>query len=161
VLYLSPYQNKDIKALILENKFYHNQTATKLLATLLSIWLSEQSQKVTLVPIPLSRQREKERGYNQVLEVLRQLPVNPSYAIESKLLKRTKNIVPQTSLQRAERLKNTIDIFEVDESIVLTSELVVLIDDVVTTGATLKAGATALMPFIKSEVKIICLALAH
>lgn len=161
ITYLSHYQDENIKSLVLENKFHHNQTAAKFLAAILSLWLLEQKTTLTLVPIPLSQKRQKERGYNQVLEVLNQLPTSLSHTIEPKLLKRIKNIVPQTSLPRAERLKNTTGVFTVNSSIAVSSDLVILIDDVVTTGATLKAAAAALTPYLKADTKIICLALAH
>lgn len=96
-----------------------------------------------LLPMPLSRQRLQERGYNQALELARHLA--PAKAAPDLLL-RLRDTPPQSSLQRAERLRNVQGAFAVEplRQTALRGKRVVLIDDVMTSGASLFAAAQAL-----------------
>jgi ComF family protein len=163
VLYLLPYQTDVVRALIQENKFHKNILAAKLLAGILEHFLSEKIlQRTILIPIPLSQIRKKTRGYNQVEYILEHLSHTSSLEINTTLLTRTKDTVPQTSLAREARLRNmkcafiaTIPPGSCEDS------TIVIIDDVVTTGATLVAARAALASHLLPNTKIICLALAH
>lgn len=96
-----------------------------------------------LLPVPLSRQRLQQRGYNQALELARQLA--PAKAAPGLLL-RIRDTPPQSSLQRAERLRNVQGAFAVEplRQTEVRGKRVVLIDDVMTSGASLFAAAQAL-----------------
>ena len=77
---------------------------------------------------------------------------------------RSKDTTPQTSLTKAERLTNMTDAFAVVNAQKLASIkkcTVVLIDDVITTGSTLKVARAALAPLLPPDTKLITLALAH
>jgi ComF family protein len=158
---LSNYNNPIIKASITANKFYNHKKAARLLASLLDCWLHTLPTKPTiLVPVPLSKKRQKERGYNQVTRVLENL-TNKNFEILP-LLIRHKETVPQTSLAREERLKNMIDVFVANHHPKdLAGHRIVIVDDVTTTGATLHSALSALKPNTPQECEIICLALAH
>ncbi len=157
---LSSYKNPNIRAIVTLNKFHDNQKASKLLATLLDQWNKTLSPIPTLyVPIPLSAKREWERGYNQVTRVL-------SYTESVKfapLIKRTKHTRPQTSLARTERFNNMKDVFVPDivDKENFPYKRVIIIDDVITTGATLKSAKKALASHLPQDCQIICVALAH
>lgn len=96
-----------------------------------------------LLPMPLSRQRLQERGYNQALELARHLA--PAKAVPELLL-RIRHTPPQSALKRAERLHNVRAAFAVDplRSAELRDKRVVLLDDVMTSGASLFAAAQTL-----------------
>ncbi|MEY4882651.1 MAG: hypothetical protein RIS34_505 [Pseudomonadota bacterium] len=96
-----------------------------------------------VVPMPLSRARLRERGFNQALELTRRLAAGKS---DHRLLLRIKDAPAQSSLARGERLRNVKDAFVVDplRAAQLMGKRVVLIDDVMTSGASLYAAATAL-----------------
>lgn len=96
-----------------------------------------------LLPVPLSRQRLQQRGYNQSLELARQLA--PAKTAPGLLL-RIRDTPPQSSLQRAERLRNVQGAFAVEplRQTEVRGKRVVLIDDVMTSGASLFAAAQAL-----------------
>lgn len=96
-----------------------------------------------LLPVPLSRQRLQQRGYNQALELARQLA--PAKTAPGLLL-RIRDTPPQSSLQRAERLRNVQGAFAVEplRQTEVRGKRVVLIDDVMTSGASLFAAAQAL-----------------
>ncbi len=158
---LSTYTNPKIKAAVTANKFYNSKKAAFLLSALLEQWLKTVPQtSIVFVPIPLSARRQRKRGYNQVTRIIsciegQSLPI-------ANLLKRTKDTTPQTSLSRKERLKNMTNAFtyqpqSLDESVAH----IVIIDDVVTTGATMRAAYKTLLPHLPKKCKVTCLAIAH
>ncbi|MNQ98791.1 DNA utilization protein GntX [compost metagenome] len=100
-----------------------------------------------IVPVPLSTERLRERGFNQaalLASALARLPRAPDCA--SQLLMRTRHTPAQSGLQRAQRLRNLQAAFAVPVrwAARIAGQRVVLIDDIMTTGATLDAAAQAL-----------------
>lgn len=125
-----------------------------------------------LVPIPLSLNRERERGFNQAEKFAKQ--INGQLAINSKqdkgrvvnLLKRVRETRPQFGLKYEEREKNVRGAFALDGSF-NNDELITkyckgrslcLVDDVATTGATIFEGAKALKRGGAKNVWAICVA---
>lgn len=92
-----------------------------------------------LIPVPLHPKREKERGYNQSLMIARGISEVTGISIGEKYLVRSVNTATQTHKSKEERWKNVKDIFEVKHPEQLEGKYVLLIDDVLTTGATLEA----------------------
>ena len=101
----------------------------------------EQAQ--VLIPIPLSFQRLSERGFNQSLVLSQQL--SREKTLTSSLL-RMRNTLAQSSLPRNERLTNLKGAFAVAPFMAaqLRGQRILLIDDVMTSGATLNAAAQVL-----------------
>ena len=100
-----------------------------------------------LLPVPLGPARLAERGYNQAWELARRLARMLGVPAEAQLLWRPADGVHQAGLGRAERRRSTVDAFMVDPRRrgELAGRRVALVDDVVTTGATAGAAATALL----------------
>jgi len=96
-----------------------------------------------VVPMPLSAQRLRERGFNQALELARRLAPGRT---EAALLLRIRDTPAQASLKRAERLRNVQGAFAVDplRRARLSGQDVVLVDDVMTSGASVCAAAAVL-----------------
>jgi ComF family protein len=163
IVCLCNYTDPEVKALITENKYHHNSAASKHLAQLLVSWLATQTLPIVLIPIPLSKEREQERGYNQVTAVLRKIDSNKQLSLDEASLQRTRHTTPQTSLQRTERLKNINGAFACNKEKINSYKncLLVLVDDVATTGATLAGARAVLAPHLHPTSKLICLALAH
>ena len=93
--------------------------------------------------MPLSAERLRERGFNQALELARHLAPHKTQAY---LLLRTRHTVPQPTLNRAERLRNVQGAFALEplRGSALRGQRVVLVDDVMTSGASLFAAAAVL-----------------
>ena len=109
-----------------------------------------------VVPIPLGPARQKERGYNQSEILGEGVAKALGVRMETGLLRRLRDTTPQTSLSRAERRRNLSSVFVGKLS---TADLrILLVDDVVTTGATVEEGARALLDAGASEVRVLALA---
>jgi ComF family protein len=99
-----------------------------------------------LLPVPLSVQRLRERGYNQAWELARRAAGRLGVSAHAELLLRTRDTPHQTGMSRAQRERNLRDAFCVApvQRRHLQGAHVALIDDVLTTGATAHAAALAL-----------------
>lgn len=96
-----------------------------------------------IIPVPLHRRRQRERGYNQSELLARELGALTGVAVDKRALRRTRNAPPQVSIDgHEERRQNVEGAFECTTS--LDGTHVLLIDDVVTTGSTMSACASAL-----------------
>lgn len=94
-----------------------------------------------LVPVPLHPKREKQRGYNQSLMIAKGISEVTGIPIGDRFLVRAVYTETQTKKSSDERFKNVQDIFEVRHANELENKHILLIDDVLTTGATLEACA--------------------
>ncbi|MCK6425206.1 MAG: ComF family protein [Burkholderiaceae bacterium] len=99
-----------------------------------------------LLPVPLSPQRLRERGYNQAWELTRRLARRLHLPAHPQALQRLRERTPQAGLGRAQRLHNLAAAFVVAPAArpVLAGCRVALVDDVMTTGATLSEAAATL-----------------
>lgn len=95
-----------------------------------------------IMPVPLSRQHLRERGFNQALEIARPLARTLGLPLDATSLIRPKETLPQSKLPWRARKGNVRNAFECNRD--LTGETVIVIDDVMTTGATLDAVARTL-----------------
>lgn len=111
-----------------------------------------------IIPIPISKERLKERGFNQS-EVLCQ-ELDTKLPISSNLLSRIRNTPHQTGLSKSNRLKNLEGCFEVTNKKAIKGKRILLIDDIYTTGSTLNECAKTLITCGASTVYGLCLARA-
>lgn len=89
-----------------------------------------------LVPVPLHRRRERERGYNQALLLSRRLGLAWGVAVATDVLVRQGATIPQVDLDAPARRRNVRGAFAVARPEAILGRHVVLVDDVLTTGAT-------------------------
>jgi ComF family protein len=104
-------------------------------------------ERTALVPVPLATSRLRERGFNQIELIAKALASRCRKPVWSDLLARLRNTETQTRLTPSDRLRNVAGAFDVSTSVStrLRGAHLVLVDDVVTTAATLNACAETLM----------------
>lgn len=155
-----------VRAAIHEAKYHGNSRAFKLLGLALADYLRDTDgprglRESVIIPLPLGKKRRRERGFNQIDEVaraaLQSLGAGHAYRIDSSLLLRTRETASQVSLPRREREKNMRGAFTAERADPTATYFI--IDDVITTGATLQAAIDALEE--AGATQIIPLALAH
>ncbi len=135
------------------------------LARPLADLLRQQPQAAALIgaadwvlPLPLAPGRLAERGYNQALVLARQLA--PGGRLAPRLLRRVRETPPQASLDRAARARNLRQAFEVDpaQAATIRGRRLLLVDDVMTSGATLHEAARTLRRAGAAHVAAVVLA---
>lgn len=139
-----------IDELVRALKFHGERAYARLLGTLLA---RERLQIATdvaavplpqrIVPVPLHPRRLRERGYNQAAEIARFAARALSLPLDLSLLQRTRATKGQTALSARERWLNVAGAFVTTRSL-HEAPRIALVDDVVTTGSTVLAAATAL-----------------
>ncbi|UFS72393.1 ComF family protein [Geomonas sp. RF6] len=97
-----------------------------------------------IVPVPLHRRRLRQRGYNQSQLIAEEVGKRWKVPVSVGNLRRVRWTEPQTSLPAAERKVNVRGAFEVRYAERLEGKRVLLVDDVLTTGSTVRACAAAL-----------------
>ena len=98
-----------------------------------------------LVPVPLHPNRQKQRGYNQSLCIAQGIAEATGIPIDAHSLYRSVRTQTQTRKQRAERWETMRNVFSVNPEAQIKGKHLLLIDDILTTGATLTACAEAIL----------------
>lgn len=107
-----------------------------------------------LVPVPLHPARKRERGYNQSSLLCEQISKLLGIKVADKFLRRIRHTKTQTHLNAMERAKNVRQAFGLKNTGVFAERKIILVDDVLTTGATMNACARILIEAGASEVLV-------
>ncbi len=115
----------------------------------------KQSAKLSpidlILPVPLHPRKQYERGYNQASQFAKGLSEVLAIPYKDNYLQRNTYSESQTGKTRTDRLTNVMEAFSLKPGIDLNEKRVLLVDDVMTTGATLEACA---QPLIRQQVKL-------
>ena len=111
-----------------------------------------QYTEAFLVPIPLSRKKLKERGFNQAQEIAKELSLSLKIPLLSDVLLKIKETSAQVELQGKDRQENIKGVFVCQKPDLIKSKKIILIDDVFTTGATMEECARVLKTAGAKEV---------
>ena len=144
-----------IKGFKFANKKYLGYSLSNFIAT--KVIESDKNYDI-IVPVPLHPTRLKERGYNQswlLCGTLKQLGLN----VRDDVLIKVSNTSPQVGLEREDRLNNLLDAFKVVNKAAVKGKVVLVVDDVYTTGTTLDECAKALLH--AGAKKVYCVTLCH
>ncbi len=102
-------------------------------------------ERFSLMPVPISRVRMRERGFNHAEEITAHLAAATGMSVIASALQRIRQTASQTSFAHdAERVKNVLGVFRCIAPEKIKGENILLIDDVMTTGATITECARAL-----------------
>ena len=145
-----------LRALILQVKFQRRERLGKRLGRLLTeTWRAIEphceGKTPVLIPVPLHASRQRQRGFNQatllargLAEAVRKVDGGAPLCFDASPLLRARPTAPQTGLSLSARHENVRGAFEVVAPERVRERVILLVDDVMTTGATLSACATAL-----------------
>lgn len=97
-----------------------------------------------IIPLPLFRSRERKRGYNQAERLAKGISDSLQKPVWNNLIARSKATSTQTKKSRAERWANVESMFEIHSNRSLKDIHLLLVDDVITTGATIEACSECL-----------------
>lgn len=155
------YYNGVLKKLILEFKYKQNFVAGKILAELLYDVIKNKKIEIDcIVFIPSSKEALKERGFNQCEYLAKEINKSLKLKIYKDLIK-AKNIKEQKLLSKEDRFKNIKGAFSLKTNKNIKNKRVLIIDDVVTTGATLYECEKLLRENGASEIKILTVAKSY
>lgn len=126
------------------------------------LWDSKQFNEIDyIIPVPLHRKRLRERGYNQLTTFGESLSEQLNIKYLENILIRTGATKTQTFKKRIERFKNTDTKFVLLNNQIFENKHVLLIDDVVTTGATLEACCKELLKTKGIKISIVTMAITQ
>lgn len=148
--FLSPFSYGDtiIKDLIHNLKYNRVRSLAEILADLLTDYLEKYNIQLPtgclLVPIPLHKRRQRKRGFNQAGLIAKHLADRLNLELASGVLIKIRSTKPQIELRAEERRKNLTGVFAVVSPDLIKNKIIILLDDVKTTGTTLEEASLVL-----------------
>ena len=130
-----------IRRIILEYKF---QDKSYLYKTIVNFLLKNEKlfeiikSYDTIVPVPISKNRKKERGYNQSYLISKEISDITRIELENNCIFKSKNIIEQSKLNKEERLINIKNAYEIRNVDKIRDKKILLFDDIYTTGSTVR-----------------------
>lgn len=113
-----------------------------------------------IIPVPLHYKKERIRGYNQSIEFAKGIESITSIELQTSILKRIRASETQTKKSRYRRWENVNEIFEVTHPEKIKNKHLLILDDIITTGATIEACAQRLLQVENVSVSVASLAYA-
>lgn len=156
LFYYNKYSN--YKNLIYLIKYQSYRKLGVYLGHMLGEKIASQCEADCIVPVPLHKKREKERGFNQAFEIARGVKEVLGIEILNDVIFRIQNNVSQTGKNAAERFKNVENIFELRNPQQVEGHHILLLDDVITTGATIHSCLKVLAQVRNVVFSLGCLA---
>jgi ComF family protein len=138
------------------------------IGTVLGNWYAEDLKELSLktpfdaiIPVPLHKRKFKERGYNQVTTFGKALSESLNIPYNDRILYRKKYSKTQSKKNLLGRSENIEDIFDVDFTAENYQKHFLIVDDVLTTGATIEACSRALLKIPGAKISVVCMAIAN
>ncbi len=157
---LFAYRDPLVRELIWQIKYKKNKKAIAIAGFALYSYLYKHNYKdCILIPIPISKERRKERGYNQtelIIDEIIKLDIENRFIKNYEILIREKNLDRQTLKNRKERLEAQ-GIFRANKVEDLLNKKMIIIDDVTTTGNTAKEAREAMLKVGFMDVQVVTL----
>ena len=158
------FHKKGIVQELIHSLKYRGQEA---IGTVLGEWYAEELKNIpvlstvdAIIPVPLHPKKLRERGYNQVTEFGNALAKSLQIPINTSILFRQVYSKTQSQKNRLGRTEGIDTIFDVSFDEKDHNKHFLLIDDVITTGATLEVCAKAMLKIPGTKISIVCMAMA-
>ncbi|MCL2755551.1 MAG: ComF family protein [Firmicutes bacterium] len=155
-IYSPFYYAPPLSDIILKLKYANEGLVAKLFAPLMVSVLDKSYDVV--IPIPLSKGRERERGFNQAMILARDVGSLIEIPVMENILVKIKNTAPQVNMSHEERLDNQKDSYSVIDTEQVKDKRIILVDDVLTSGATANECARILKRAGAKMVSIVTIA---
>lgn len=174
LMYIFKYEGQ-VRKLILDYKFNEKSYMYKTFVNFLlnDKKIFENIKKYDkIIPVPISKKRYKERGYNQSLLIAKEISKQTQYKanLENKqkektnlelvnnCLIKTKNIIEQSKLNKEERQNNIQGVYSLQNPQIITNQKILLVDDIYTTGSTVNECSKILKQANPKKIGILVLA---
>jgi len=112
-----------------------------------------------VIPIPLHKTKQRERGFNQAKILAHAICTPLNLNLNTSVLERTRNTSRQADLNITERAENLEGAFTVQDPLAVSGKNILLIDDILTTGSTIQACRAELLAF--GANRVLSYSLAH
>jgi ComF family protein len=143
------------RGLAIRLKYGRKVAAAKTMARYMLPLIREGPDDRLLVPVPLHRTRLWLRGFNQSALVAHELSIGLGLASDPFALKRTRRTPPLKGMNRLQRRKAVAGAFQVQNKAAVAGKVIILVDDVLTTGSTAEACARVLKRAGAARVELI------
>ncbi len=165
------YKDTLVQQALWELKYRGNRHIARLFASIIYDELLEKLSDMILfddfrnpviIPLPLSHERLRERGWNQsemIARELKNIDKSKNFTVRTDILKKIRHTPAQTKLSKEKRLKNLKGCFNVSRPEAIKQKNIILLDDVTTTGSTLEEAARTLLK--AGAKKVIGITVAH
>jgi len=114
-----------------------------------------------IIPIPLHKSKLLKRGYNQALFIANGVSESLNVPVREDVIIKSTNTKSQTKMNRVERVKNVRSSFELKDKEGIQGRHILIVDDVLTTGATIEACANHLLEARGVKISVLCVCLAR
>ncbi|MCH7755928.1 ComF family protein [candidate division KSB1 bacterium] len=139
--------NDAVQQVIHEIKFFGKKSFAKFVGREMADLMTHDKDYLEtdmIIPVPLHKTKLRERGFNQSLLLSQAISKLTNIPVNQKILNRIRYTKPQSRLNAFERQQNVKDAFRVIDPSAVKGKTVVLVDDVLTTGSTMRACAESL-----------------
>ncbi|MFA5169524.1 MAG: ComF family protein [Candidatus Paceibacterota bacterium] len=150
------FKNKILKEAIHKFKYGYIKDLCQPLSILILTHLQaigmEINKSFIIIPIPMTDKKKRRRGFNQSEEMGKTISESTGIPLLSNMLIKIRETAPQMELKREERINNIKDCFKIEKGEIIKDKIILLLDDVYTTGSTMEECAKALKQSGAKEV---------
>ena len=111
-----------------------------------------------IIPVPISKKRNKERGYNQSMLIAEEIANKTNLELVNNCLIKTKNIIEQSKLNKEDRQQNIQGVYSLQNERLITNKKILLVDDIYTTGSTVNECCRILQQANPKTIGVLVLA---
>lgn len=160
LMYIFKYEGQ-VRKLILDYKFNEKSYLYKTFVNFLlkNEKIFENIKKYDkIIPVPISKKRNKERGYNQSMLIAEEIASKTNLELVNNCLIKTKNIIEQSKLNKEDRQQNIQGVYSLQNERLITNKKILLVDDIYTTGSTVNECCKILQQANPKTIGVLVLA---